>query len=505
MSNVSPIQAQGLPSRAEITWLALSVGFFLSLSVVVLARYPFVWSDEVLYADPAINFVTGRGFASSAYFTQESGAFWTANVPMHSFLLVPWLKVFGISITSVRSIGLVYLSLFLCLSMVGGTRLGLLSDRASRICYLVGLVGGYGMLFSYASGRPDALDMLVVGAYLFLYSLKSPWIRLAGFFLVGCLAPWVGFQLLPFQVVTGLLLLSCLGRAFFPLLAAAGLGSLVGLGGLSLLYWHFGVLGAFMRSIQPDTGVFVRGLLAGVIQHRNILPKDFSLLPMVIGAGIILVLFDRRQEKHWLRSSMLVCVVIAASVSFALVLSGRFPTYYSWMACVPLMIGVCHSIGVSRPGTWVRRLGIATCVVAGGIGVSLHALNLFGCWKDRSYSNVERVISQSVFREEHVYAEFAAYYALHPITRSAFYPSYLVAMTEAERASLNVLIIYPDSLARVTKEVGGRWRPTGQHLSARSDGLFGSHWELGYLSVPNYGLTVYRRAGAAMPRANAED
>ncbi len=503
MSNLGPVQAQNVPSRAEITWLALSVAFFLSLSVLVLARYPFVWSDEVLYADPAINFVTGRGFVSTTYFTQQGGAFWTANVPMHSFLLVPWLKVFGISLTSVRSIGLVYLLFFLCLSLVAGTRLGLLSDRTSRFCFLAGLLGGYGMMFSYGSGRPDALDMLVVGAYLFLYTVRSPWLRLAGVFLVGCLAPWIGFQLLPFEAVTGVLLLAYLGRGFFPFLAAAGVGSLFGLVGLWRLYSHFEVLDVFMRSIQPDTGVFVRNLLSGAIEHRNILPKDFSLIPLVVGAGIILVLFYREHEKRWLRSPLSVCVVIAASVSFALVLSGRFPTYYSWMACLPLMIGVSHSIGASSRGTWARRIGVATCIVSGSIGVSLHALNLFGCWKDRSYSNVERLVSQSVFPEEHIYAEYAAYYALHPITRSTYYPLCLAVMAEKDRASLDVLIIYPDSFAHVTGKIRGLWEPTGQQLTPRSKGLFGSDWELGYLSVPNYGLAVYRRVGAAMPRANA--
>ena len=232
---------------------------------------------------------------------------------------------------------------------------------------------------------------LAIGAYLFLYSFKSHWVRLPGFFLVGCLAPWIGLQLLPLQAVTGVLLWAYVGRAFFLPLAAAGLGSLFGLLGLWHLYSHFGVLDVFMRSIQPDTGAFVRPLLSGVIQHRNVLPKDVSLIPMLIGAGIVLVLFHRTHQKRWLQSPLVVGVVIAASVSFALVLVGRFPTYYSWMTCLPLMIGICHSIGASRCGTWARRIGIATCLASGFLGTSLHALNLFGCWKDRSYSHVGKV------------------------------------------------------------------------------------------------------------------
>jgi hypothetical protein len=502
MANLSPVRAQRVPSRAEITWLALSLALFLCLSILVSARYPFVWVDEVVYADPAVNFVTGRGFTSTTWYTQQGGVFWAANVPMYSFLLVPWLKLFGVSITSVRSIGLVYLSSFLCLSLIGGARIGLLSDRTSRFCFVGGLVGGYGMLFSYGSGRPDSLGMLAIGVYVLLYSFKIVWIRLPGFFLVGCLTPWIGLQLLSFQAVSGILLWAYLGRAFFPLLAAAGLGSLFGLVGLWRLYSHFGVLEVFMRSIQPDTGAFVRPLLSGVIQHRNVLPKDFSVVPMLIGVGILLALLHNKHGKRWLRLPLLVCVVIAASVSLGLILFGRFPTYYSWMVYLPLVIGVCHSIGASRRGTWARRIGVATCIASGCLGVFLHALNLFGCWRDRSYSHVENLVSQSVFPGERVYAEFAAYYALHPITKHAYYPEYLSAMTDGEKAALDVLVIYPHVLSSVREKVGGLWEPTGQQITPFSDGFFGSRWELGYLSVPNYGLGVYRRAGAPAPKVN---
>ena len=496
-------QTQPFPSQAQVTWLVFALAIFFCLTVLVVARYPFVWTDEVVYTDPAVNFVNGHGFASTAWYTQESGAFWTGNVPMYSFLLVPWLKLFGISIRSVRSMSGFFFSAFLLLSLVSGIRLRLVSDRTSRLCFLGALAGGYGMIFCNGDGRPDSLGMLLVGSYMFLYGVRTTWIRLSGFFLAGFVAPWIGFQLLPFQAVTGVVLWSFLGRAFFPLLAAAGLGSVVGLFGLWLLYSHFGVLVSFMRSIQPDTGAFIQSLLSGVMEHRNLLPKDFSLFPMLLGAIAILVLLRHKHEKRLLRSPLFVCVLIAISVSLALVLFGRFPTYYSWMAYVPLALGVCHSIGVSARGTSVWRIGVAACILSGSIGVSLHALNLFGCWSDRSYCNVERLVSQSVFPDEDVYAEYAAYYALHPITRRAYYPSYLGVMTEDEKARLEVLISYPYNLARVTHEVGGQWEPTGQKFTPRSDGFFGSRGALGYLSLPNYGLAVYRRVRTSVPRREA--
>jgi hypothetical protein len=503
MPNRGPVQTQSVPSRAEITCLAISLVLFLCLGVLVSARYPFVWVDEVLHSDAAVNFASGRGFTSTAWPAQQSGEFWAGNVPLYQFLLVPWLKVFGISIISVRSIGYAYLSLFLCLSLIGGTRLGLLCDRASRFCFLGGLIGGYAMIFSYGGGRYDPLGMVLVGACVLLYSTKARWIRLPGFSLIGCLLPWTGFQLLPFVAVSGILIWLYLGRRFFPTLVAIGSGSVLGLAGLLLFYSRRGVLDGFIRSMPPTTlGQIIRSLLSGAIRQSNNLPKDFSLVPMFLGAVIVVWLLYRKEGKDCLRAPAFVSCVIALAVSIAFVAKGHFPTYYSWMAYLPLIFGVSHSIGASSGGTWVRRIGIAACVLSGSIGVSLHALNLFGCWTDRSYSHVEKLISQSVSPGEHVYAEFAAFYALHPITKYAYYPEYLShwdhpsAMTDGEKAALDVLVIYPYNLTWVNKKVGGQWEPTGQQFTPRSDGFFGSRWELGYLSLPNYGLAVYRRAKA---------
>jgi hypothetical protein len=495
MADPGRLHIQSFSSRGEITRLAILLALFLCLFALVLARYPFVWIDEIQIADPAVNFVTGRGFTASAVYDQENGEFSALYVPMYQFLLVPWLKVFGISITSVRSIGFVHLFLFLSLSLVGGTRLGLLSDRTSRSCFVGALLGGYGMIFSYGSGRPDSLGMLLVGAYIFIYSVKIPWIRLGGFFLVGFLLPWTGLQLLPFVAVSGIVIGLYVGRRFLPLLIATALGSVLGLATLLLFYSYHGVLARFIvhQGSQPFTKLFVRGLFSGVILHHAFLPKDFSMGTMFLGAFIVVGMLYRHARRSFLRSPVFVSVVIALAVSFALVASARFPTYYSWMVYSPLVLGMSHCIGASSRGTWLRRIGVAACVLSGSIGVSLHALNLVGCWSDRSYSHVKTLVSQSVSRGQRVYAEYAAYYALHPITRDVYYPRYLSAMTGGEKAALDVLVIYPYNLASVRETVGGLWEPTGQQFTPASDGFFGARWEWGYLSVPNYALAVYRR------------
>src|ERR1700733_10639900 len=86
------------------TWCVVvcSLGF-LCLNLASGVRYPFVWTDEVMYADPAVNLYLGHGFTSSAWYAQPADAFWAGNVPLHSALLYLWLKLFGFSILAVRS------------------------------------------------------------------------------------------------------------------------------------------------------------------------------------------------------------------------------------------------------------------------------------------------------------------------------------------------------------------------------------------------------------------
>jgi hypothetical protein len=311
--------------------------------------------------------------------------------------------------------------------------------------------------------------------------------------------------LLPFVAVSGIVIWLYIGRRFVPLLIATALGSVLGLATLLSFYSCHGVLSRFLAHTgsQPLTKVFLRGLFSGVILHRNFLPKDSSLVPILLGAFIVIGMLYRHARRSCLRSPVFVSLVIASAVSLALIATAKFPTYYSWMAYSPLVLGISHSIGTSSRGTWRRRIGVAACVLSGSIGVSLHALNLFGCWSDRSYSHVEDLVSRSVSPGEHVLAEFAAYYALHPVTKDAYYPQYLSVMTEGEKAALDVLVIYPYNFASVREKVGGLWEPTGQQFAPASDGFFGARWELGYLSVPNYALAVYRRGRPSVASVRA--
>ncbi len=66
---------------------------FLIFNIVTATSYPFPHLDESLQAEPAINYIHGQGF----------GIRFDEILGMYSFLLVPWMKLFGSSLQSIRS------------------------------------------------------------------------------------------------------------------------------------------------------------------------------------------------------------------------------------------------------------------------------------------------------------------------------------------------------------------------------------------------------------------
>src|SRR4051794_38754213 len=76
---------------------------FLIANLLTASLSPTVWVDEVLYADPAIRLLERGTFSSSGWYAQSKEEFWAGNVPLHQILLYGWIRLFGVSPTSVRS------------------------------------------------------------------------------------------------------------------------------------------------------------------------------------------------------------------------------------------------------------------------------------------------------------------------------------------------------------------------------------------------------------------
>ena len=447
-----------------------------------------------MYSDPAVNLLLGHGFTSSAWYAQASDEFWAGNVPLHSALLFLWLKLFGFSITAVRSLNFVCFAAACLLAWRTSARLGLIVTARARLLFLFLLLGGYSVIFSYRSGRPDVLAMLVVAGLFFAQSLAKHWRRGATYLALGIAAPWVGLQLLPLLGVGGLLSLLFAGRRMFPRLVAVGLGAIAGLGSLVAFCKSNGVWEQFLRSTGQHTGVGFLGLLAGGhLRHSNLLPKDFSFWPVFALAVALAVFLVTKRHFRW-RSPLSFGLVYAVVLSLALVLTGKFPTYYGWMTYAPLCLCVCATLSQTKLPAVVRLAGGTLLIAAVGAGLGLHAAAALSDWSDRAYRPVESFVRRTLAHDDWVLGEHGVYYAAKPFVARLLLPYHLPAMRDEEKRRLTALVLAPAMLGETTNAIGGNWISTGARIKPRRRGLFGTDWKYGFLSMPNYELEVYRRA-----------
>ncbi len=467
----------------------------LIFNLLTATRYPFVWIDEVMYADPAVNLYLGHGWTSSAWYAQTSTEFWAGNVPLPPFLLFLWMKLFGFSILAIRSFNFVCIAACCWLLWRACLRLRLIATAGMRVVFLCLFLGGYSVAFAYRSARPDCLAMLVICLFLYAYGSARNWQALVGFFLIGIIAPWVGLQLMPMLGAGGLLILFYVGRPFLSRLLAAWAGA--GAGGLALagFYASHKVLDQFLKSIHQHTGVgLLQAIRSGHFKHNNVIPKDFSFWPLYF-LGLLLLFWLTRQGTFRWRSLLGFGLVYSLGFSVVLLVSGKFPTYYGWMTYLPLGLCVCGTLAsaqLTAARVWISRFVLTFVIV---LGFGLHCVTAAYDWSDRDYAGVEKLMAESINSSEGVYVDWAGYYAAKPRAGRLFMPYYLSIIPRPDALSIKALVVYPSSLPLVTKALGTNWVETGQGFIPKRPPLFGNEWRMGFLGMPDYQLKVYRRPG----------
>jgi hypothetical protein len=121
---------------------------------------------------------------------------------------------------------------------------------------------------------------------------------------------------------------------------------------------------------------------------------------------------------------------------------------------------------------------------------------------ERNYHNVENVVYGSVKTNDVVYADYQAFYALQKLKVRTYYSWYLDVITKPEEDSIDCLVINPEMLPEIQKELGGQWQPVGKaylHENKFHSKLL-SRLFPGYFQAQTnqkYNLAVYRRVAAA--------
>lgn len=402
-------------SQRGIIWFAF---FFVSAivaagHVLTASRSPTVWQDEVMFADPAINYLMGRGFKTGMWLQPVDTPF-AGNSPLYPMLLTLWLKIWGVSILTVRAIN--YALIIACCGALlwGLCRLKVVRSLSQSLILMGLLYGGYAITFSVRSGRYDILCLLVVSLLVAAFSLGSRPMRCTASLMIGMAVPWTGLQLIPYLVVAGTLTSIAVGRRAWEMLTALAVGSAVG--GFAMI-GYFKTLGTYeyFRESVFDIGHVEGGVGYKVIKSLSggAFIEDRSSQLLIVAILIVVLAFwrrsrlDRAKPAIW---AMGVGIISLFMVGFA----GKSPLYYGWMLFVPLTLGVVALLGdglESPDTTWIRRIVLGLSVLA-MTGYPLRLALTVREWSGRSYARVEAFIQNEIRPGETVMTEWPAYYAL---------------------------------------------------------------------------------------------
>jgi hypothetical protein len=503
----------------------LSAEFFLVLGLVAvifvinlatLEIYPMVWVDETGYVDPGINLALGNGLTSSAAPNVVWGKFWFAFPPLYPLLLAPWVTWLGISLITVRLLGVAFISGGAIALWHYTIRSGLFPSMLGRITVVLLPLLGYGVSFAYRSARPDALCALLAALALDASLIPNPRWRATALISIGGLVPWAGPQLAAFAVIlSGLIGIwwpRPMVRVFLPLASGMGLGLIALLG----LYVAEGSLYGFLASMFGSFNTITGQVAQLALFHDPRSVTRFSQLP----SRLLDVVFADRSSAFLSAAAILLCISVrratdaaafklagfAVTASFGIPIlmefAGQYHLVYTWMSLVTVGIAVVASLEASTPSPeslTARRLATGYIGLALLLGLPLQLTNAYLNRGARDYDALRAFIRTRVSPGDWVYVARQAYYAVVerggiPVTNEYATGRLVQRIPDDQRERIKLFIAHPDpitdpnAIARLDRlglwslghpeikpaieRLGGSWEPCGAAFSPpRATGL----------------------------------
>jgi hypothetical protein len=471
--------------------------FFLGL------RVHYTWIDEVAYAEAAVNYVKDGTYTSAAFFTARADETHVSPTPAHSFLLIGWLKLFGVSQTAVRSLPLFLALLATVIFWRACLRAGLIHSAAAGTMLVSVVLLSYGFSFSYTTARPDAVAVLVLSFMFYLAVRPSSAISLGAFVLLAVALPFVQSAAVIYAfILSAVLLFFVRGLALRPVFLACA-GMVAGILLQVAVYKMAGVWDAWVALLRSERSVSLaqylleRLSLSALLNHSNTLPKDFSAFVLLGGVVLLgLATFIFRLDRCQTLPKAALTIFVAVLCGMFIV--GKFPTYYGWMLTFPLAAILAAMFDRLPAGQRVLRAGaVAIAVLACLVGFPVQAAVALNDWPYRTPARVDAWLQTQIRPDDTVFCDYPFYYLAKEKAHKVFVGRYSRVMTPEELDSLDLVLLsktfcdwsHPETLrARATGRAD--WDPSRA-------GLLGNDWRYGILSAPNYSCTALRLAPAS--------
>jgi hypothetical protein len=224
------------------------------------------------------------------------------------------------------------------------------------------------------------------------------------------------------------------------------------------------------------------------------LPRDHPTLVVegALLAGLLAVARLKGAAKF--RSPLGFGVTVALVVPLLLGVLYNFPRYYGWMVDVPVtvaILAVLDGLVLPKFARWATVAGLAVVLL---IGLPMRLALGFMEREARDYGRVEAFVERNLKPGDHVLIDDAAFYPARRIVAELAGQAHYHSLGEAERASINVMVILPSHERRYQDVVGGAWKAVDEYRPVEPSG--GAAVRHG-ADLENYHLVVYRRVAAS--------
>jgi hypothetical protein len=149
--------------KSEFWCVLLFLPIFWLFNVLTATSYPFAHQDEAMFATPAIHYLRGEGFHIP----------FSEMVSLYCFLLVPWIKIFGHSLRSVRTLEITCVTAAFFILWSAVRRFRLVEKPVARVMMLLLLSTEFGVIVSYRTGRYDGMGFLILASTLWAMSMSA--------------------------------------------------------------------------------------------------------------------------------------------------------------------------------------------------------------------------------------------------------------------------------------------------------------------------------------------
>lgn len=460
------------PSWVAEGLLAALVAVACLIPLALLRGRALPWLDEVLFVDPAVNLLQGKGLTSTVWYYQGREEFYAGTPPLYVFLEYLWFRVGGWSTAHARDLSAI-LGLAAGTCLWAATRaLGLVQAWRWRLVLVAVFMLGHGISEICWTARYDSLTLLLAVLVPLACCLREQWLRCVALALLGSLFPLSGIQLCVYAGLMGGVFLLLQGRRWLAEMVSLALGMIVGLAFLYLMLGATGVWTKFLLGMAGSqntlTGRLAKGLLYGdfsgmrdYLKFPSIYFVDASMSVLLAAAAWIG--FHARRADKGVKACGQFALVAGLAIPLLMFLLGKFPGYYSWAAFLPLSVGVVAALSRMEAGLG-RQVGVGLLVLSAVVGVPMHVRQVMGDFEPAAVPAMEAMMARHLHPQDWVYADFEAYDVAKRHASLVFASTFgrtkvLPGVPEKERIA--AIVATPGRFERALKDLGGRWEDTG--------------------------------------------